>query len=733
MDNMLSPLGLVWLHSIGQADGERLGPEKRNTIPPDHVYTSWTRGQLASLDLAPFNGLTDKTAASTWHRKCDFIHRKTLALACVRGKFSPDMATLLSDPNQAQYDFWQRTRYAHEPLLFSEIIRVVRLKEPQTIFSYENLGVSKGWCFNLTVSSSQRLWHAETATGQSMWEVVAQWSAEVNQGRPIEIADRLLAVGAGPSLSIKMSAPHCLLASYGIMKCVSLPWPTDRRVRAGMRLDLAKPVFGAVEPKHGHRPPAGSVDPEQAFTPQVLINIADALRAALAGNDLRNEKEELMPLLEVLVGAREGMFDALAQTTKKSYDMELLINCLMCSGYLRAAAGLHDSLRFGLRAVVPEPRSRYFFEQLLNTSHSLPKRSTLIDHRLTLQCAFYLHMQLKMKEFLERGGGVTRFGTADGSPQAGLSWEICGFITVPNAELLELRDDAHFLIITNLQPEVDAEFKEMQTEVSERLAAKLILVQNPPGATGSGASSLWHKVHTIVHTTRLVSPSWKATVALVNSVLTWTGDLGTEAGLAGFGRVHLHDLMGDWVLKDSAPWLGRGGGGQSGGGESGGAGGSGGLGGAGGDHAFDIQAEDGDVPVDASLFDEGESAAPDAQAEAERMMSFNVVADDNEPSFDASLFDVQADTGHDQLVQHVDPTTVDDYNVSSEDSLFIDMRRSLYIHHWRQVGNESRVMYTKAIAEGSVPSSSEKRLLWRWAETCRLWCTGLAPHHSQDQ
>ena len=130
------------------------------------------------------------------------------------------------------------------------------------------------------------------------------------------------------------------------------------------------------------------MDPNLALTPGMLLDIADALRMALSGTDMQGQRESMEPLLETLVALREGMLDTAARTTKKAYDLEFLISCLLTSGYLKAASKLKENLRHGLRAAVQDVSARHFYEDLLNESHNVPETSTIIAHRLTLVLAW---------------------------------------------------------------------------------------------------------------------------------------------------------------------------------------------------------------------------------------------------------------------------------------------------------------------------------------------------------
>ena len=78
---------------------------------------------------------------------------------------------------------------------------------------------------------------------------------------------------------------------------------------------------------------------------------------------------------------------------------------------------------------------------------------------------------------------------------------------------------------------------------------RLRLTAGVPTAVGSGRAGLLRKLHALIHSARLVSPSWAAAVRLLNSTFSFCRDLGVESGLTTV-RIHLRDLMGQWAILD---------------------------------------------------------------------------------------------------------------------------------------------------------------------------------------
>ena len=70
-----------------------------------------------------------------------------------------------------------------------------------------------------------------------------------------------------------------------------------------------------------------------------------------------------------------------------------------------------------------------------------------------------------------------------------------------------------------------------------------------PSGVGAGAASASYKMHALCHSFRLCSPNWKDVVAQLNSIWSWTGDLGTERKFNTYYG-NLVELFGDWVKWD---------------------------------------------------------------------------------------------------------------------------------------------------------------------------------------
>ena len=87
---------------------------------------------------------------------------------------------------------------------------------------------------------------------------------------------------------------------------------------------------------------------------------------------------------------------------------------------------------------------------------------------------------------------------------------------------------------------------ESADDVQRRLGDVLHLEQGVPVCVGR--SSLWHKMHALLHSERMTSATWRIAARLVNSTFSIVGDLG-EKNIVSF-RSNLSQMFGRWVRDD---------------------------------------------------------------------------------------------------------------------------------------------------------------------------------------
>eukprot|EP00974_Lingulodinium_polyedra_P022383 2159928-Lingulodinium_polyedra.AAC.1 len=101
--------------------------------------------------------------------------------------------------------------------------------------------------------------------------------------------------------------------------------------------------------------------------------------------------------------------------------------------------------------------------------------------------------------------------------------------------------DARVLIAAGAADAVPGELH----ECARRLSSWLVMQQGVPTAVGSGRGSARRKLHAVVHSQRLESAGWPSAAKLLNSTVTWTGDLGAESRFWQM-RATAPELFGNW-------------------------------------------------------------------------------------------------------------------------------------------------------------------------------------------
>ena len=175
----------------------------------------------------------------------------------------------------------------------------------------------------------------------------------------------------------------------------------------------------------------------------------------------------------------------------------------------------------------------------LETEQRIPSRTTLYRHRLSIHIAYCITQRRCHEKLLGSPGGALIYSTVDSSPQGGWDWVMHGHRAIAAEDLVACFRTATTMI--NGGADADEAFL---ARALPGLRDKLKLVQGSPTAVGSGKSSLRRKAHALLHATRLVTDSWQSAIRLMNSTLSFTGDMGVESGLWTFVE-DARSLMGN--------------------------------------------------------------------------------------------------------------------------------------------------------------------------------------------
>ena len=230
--------------------------------------------------------------------------------------------------------------------------------------------------------------------------------------------------------------------------------------------------------------------------------------------------------------------------------MDRLLECMLLSGLMKSSTELGLAVCTSICICITEPAVREHFLHLLDNIQKLPKRTTIYRHRLTAHLGYCLLQQEQTAAMLQMPGGTLVYGTMDASPLGGQDLMMIGLCIIQASEVGALFDSADALMVTGaLQDPRSQEDQDRECRSMGLLTRALQLVPQLPTALGSGRAGIIAKCHCLVHACRLITPSWKASAALFNSSVSFTGDLGVESHLSQV-QVDLRRLFGMWVQQD---------------------------------------------------------------------------------------------------------------------------------------------------------------------------------------
>ena len=451
-----------------------------------------------------------------------------LILVQCRGAVTP--VDLLERHETAFRDFWHTTRYQTCTLLRFSILEAFLFERQEHVHATSTLQLPRALFFHLSDWSADRL-RALVEDDVNLWMDRHGLSIEALQDD-----------GQGRfKLGMCLQFSHAMLVLSSHWSSCLIPWSAGR-MSTGMGWYLAKRLVHhlQIQPMMEALPaPDPATNDRDAYSADVLSDLANTLRRLYA----TSPSDEVRNQIYWLQHRRDAIVCESVVRTQSAYDLSFLLECLVMSGYLKNADTLKAAVRHAVGIGVRDPALQHHVMSRLRGDHVMPSGRTLRRHRLTLHIAF-CRFEAELYENMRADGGYSRFGTMDSSPQGGHDWVLSGSRTIANKCLVPALKDAHRLCLPNLE-------RDEKAEIQRRLREMLVLSQGVPTAVGSGRQSLNRKMHAVTHATRLVNMSWKNTVGMINAHVGWTGDMGTESGVAGF-RAHLRTLFGQWPLNEDA-------------------------------------------------------------------------------------------------------------------------------------------------------------------------------------
>ena len=499
------------------------------------IFSDVVREDLVAAGCA--GGLAKDSPLPEWERHFNRNAGKVLGLALVApadllhfqlGRF-PRSSRAIRDY------FLDWSIYSGFPMQELRVLHVARLREPDIARSSIEQVMRPGLFWQMTRFSCERLLGCTCDTGRAVREVIESWVARglLDPAAPL---DRIMA--------LPTPFAELVIQSQWVELCFPVALTGSGRTGgAGYAF-----VPSLMPPGPGLQR-AATTDTEAVDSCAQLMrrfdDLADALRTHPAA-----ATEEVQENILWLQQRRDHCFRQLAMSSYRQFRMDKMVESVIVGGMSKSASMFRDVVAWAARAAVTDPQLRAAILEQMARPHAFPSPTSLRRHRLTLHMG-YCMWQRQLNEALLSKGPCISYRTVDSSPQGGWDWVLHGGRVLPTAALGQALADFHALCDTRGQPEG-------QQEIVDRLAPLLVMHAGPPTAVGSGKGSLSRKVRAVLHSQRLESESWPSALALLNSAVSWTGDLGTESGIWKFSA-RLADVFGNWVeLPVDAAGEGRG-------------------------------------------------------------------------------------------------------------------------------------------------------------------------------
>ncbi|CAE7317760.1 unnamed protein product [Symbiodinium sp. CCMP2592] len=185
------------------------------------------------------------------------------------------------------------------------------------------------------------------------------------------------------------------------------------------------------------------------------------------------------------------------------------------------------------------------FRPLLDAwmSGQVVSATSLVRGRLFLDVA----MQLVHRQNLSDSGGVLKYAWGDASSKYGLEVYNSRYRWFKKSQCVELARAWRYLCNNPWGPEVDDEILRKRAECSQLLHDSIHLHTMMPQLLGSKRTTLPDKVSAHVHASLLECSSLQDLDTSFDNHISWTSDMGVEAGLPSFGIQGAEKTLPPWL------------------------------------------------------------------------------------------------------------------------------------------------------------------------------------------
>ena len=262
----------------------------------------------------------------------------------------------------------------------------------------------------------------------------------------------------------------------------------------------------------------------------------------------------------------------------KVFSTVFMLKSLLLSRSLRRASALASVVKKALHLILPETLSQPIIRMVEDKSISMPSQSTLSRFQVVLDTSFMrLCRQQNAMMAAVSGCRPARFFMVDSSEQCGTDWMISSYTEVPGDALLGLSQALDYLAHTksaarakaaSVTANSDGGGRDSDAELSDEdmqavdevarcedvVASAIVIHTLPPVAMGSGASSMGHKLHGLLHQMRLENIDWQEVRKIAGTIVSFTTDMGAELGLfSARSSIDLSALVPGFSKVDFVP------------------------------------------------------------------------------------------------------------------------------------------------------------------------------------
>jgi hypothetical protein len=367
---------LFWLYAR-QVDRARFGTD-RVPLYPNDVYTKYVRRELVQAGLVAEAAQLATGSPGEFAEHFRHLGGHVLGIALCKPASMTSLMLYMGRQQRHIQDYWQQTPFSDCPVLFLEVLHVVKLLHPETARTSAAAVAPKGVFFTPTAYTVDRCRRAGLSDSDlSVDGFIAEVGQRFNMGLE------------PPTAAMAVPIPHCMLATCNAWKFLGVPLAHGRR-GAGLGLTVIKPWVRIAGPIHQCQ----AANPGEELSIEMMQGIADIMRAQQLG--VANA-EEVRHYIGFAQRVRDDMFRQQLGLSKKLYAMTHLVHSMLLSGMLSGRGSMHSAVTRALHVAIKEKTVLAHYLKLIDSTEVIPSQTTLYRHRLTMHMAFCRHAQDKLQ------------------------------------------------------------------------------------------------------------------------------------------------------------------------------------------------------------------------------------------------------------------------------------------------------------------------------------------------